>query len=367
MDNLDSLRYKVLELIAISGEFPSKQLNRLINSPSYREKLITGLKNDKLIRTHYKDKLRGYRLTKKSKQLLLNNNPERFHFYLNGNTETNQVRSELIRRARLYQKAEAYLTLLSAGISIYPDQKPNIFSPCYETPASELRSFPLFYSSREIKALGDSTTKIKNSRSVGVLLSEACIYAMHNTGNHLLKWEYRTEIRVSAFMQHYLQGILYSSRPIVKGIMLGTNMDVAKLLMTSTGGYKRCLFTLDTTYEHFHYVPNNEAGSIMIKLLCSPTIQEQLDTLLLSDMFPKESSAFEHDALNTVGIPVLLAYDFDMLRINKFNAALSIFEKKGMIICFDFQLPILQNTLGSNIQYSSIDFSKFKRRFFHDA
>jgi len=110
LNNSDSLRYRVLELIGISGEFPAVQLSRLINSPSYREKLITELKNSKLIRTHYRDKLRGYRLTKKSKQLLLANNPERFRFYLTGNTETNQIRSEVPRRFRLHQKAERSIT-----------------------------------------------------------------------------------------------------------------------------------------------------------------------------------------------------------------------------------------------------------------
>lgn len=138
MNNLDSMRYKILELTGISGELPADQLSRLISSPSYCEKLITGLKKEKLIRTHYRDKLRGFRLTKKSKQLLLKNNPKRFQFYLTGNTETNQVRSKVSRRVRLYQKAQAYIT----------------------------------YSSREIKALGEITTKIKNSRSVGMLLTD---------------------------------------------------------------------------------------------------------------------------------------------------------------------------------------------------
>ena len=46
------------------GEFPADQLNRLIPSASYAEKLITDLKAEHLIRTHYRDALRGYRLTK---------------------------------------------------------------------------------------------------------------------------------------------------------------------------------------------------------------------------------------------------------------------------------------------------------------
>lgn len=367
MDNLDSLRYKTLELIGISGEFPADQLNRFISSPSYMEKIITGLKTERLLKTHYRDKLRGYRLTKKSKQLLLSTNPDRFQFYLSGNAETNQIRSEVTRRIRLHQKAEAYLTLLLAGIPIYPDQKPKVFSPGNKASPFDLRSSPLFYSSREIKALGTSTTKIKNSRSVGVLLTQPCVYVLYNTGDHLLKWEYRTEIRMNTFMQHHLQNNPYPTRPSIRAIMLGRDMATAKLMMTSTGGYKRSLFMLDTSYIHFHYVPNTEAGSIMLKLLCSSGIQKQLNNLLLSDMCPKEDESIEHDALSPEGEPVLLAYDFDMIRINKFNAAINLFERTGLIICFDFQKPVLEDILSDNIRYSSIDFPKFTRRFFHET
>ena len=51
-------------MIGMCGEFPADQLNRLIPSASYAEKLITDLKAEHLIRTHYRDALRGYRLTK---------------------------------------------------------------------------------------------------------------------------------------------------------------------------------------------------------------------------------------------------------------------------------------------------------------
>lgn len=56
------MKYQVLEMVGISGEFPVNQLHRLIESSSYAEKIITELKNEKLIRTHYRDRLRGYRL-----------------------------------------------------------------------------------------------------------------------------------------------------------------------------------------------------------------------------------------------------------------------------------------------------------------
>lgn len=82
--------------MALCGEFPADQLYRLIPSSSYAEKVITQLKSEKLLRVHYRDKLRGYRLTKRSKEYLLQEAPKRFALYLTGNADTNQIRSERV-------------------------------------------------------------------------------------------------------------------------------------------------------------------------------------------------------------------------------------------------------------------------------
>ena len=195
-------KYQLLELIGISGEFPVDQLNRLFSSPSYAEKVITELKTDKLIRTHYKDKLRGYRLTKRGKEMLLSNHPARFQCFFTGSTETNHIRSEVSRRLRLHQKAQTYLTFSHVRIPFYYDEKSQIFSP--EREATTLQSLPCFYSSREIKELGEVTLKIKSSRSLGILLAQHCVYAVYNTGSSILKWEHKTEIKLNAFLQHSL-------------------------------------------------------------------------------------------------------------------------------------------------------------------
>ena len=116
-------------MVGLCGEFPSGQLNRLIESDSYAEKVVTDLKQSKLIRTHYKDGLRGYRLTKRAKELLLSQNSCRFQNYLTGNAETNLIRSELPRRLRLHQKAETYLTL----------------SPCWNPILFQMKKPPAFF------------------------------------------------------------------------------------------------------------------------------------------------------------------------------------------------------------------------------
>ena len=119
-----STGYKILSLIALSGECSPDIPSYLGISESYGEKLITKLKDDNYIKTHYKDRLRGYRLTNRGKKLLLEINPDRFQFYLSGNTDTNRPRSDIPRRLRLHQTAIVYSMMLNAGVKVYRDEKP---------------------------------------------------------------------------------------------------------------------------------------------------------------------------------------------------------------------------------------------------
>lgn len=66
MDTTSSA-YRLLSLIALSGECCIDVLSYMGISKSYGEKLITKLKEENYIKTHYKDRLRGYRLTSRGK------------------------------------------------------------------------------------------------------------------------------------------------------------------------------------------------------------------------------------------------------------------------------------------------------------
>ena len=76
--------YMLLELIAVSGELPADQLRRLSGGNSYKLNVIRILKSQKLLRTYYRDGLRGYRLTAQAKKSLLAVNSHRFSFALTG-------------------------------------------------------------------------------------------------------------------------------------------------------------------------------------------------------------------------------------------------------------------------------------------
>ena len=112
-----TMAYELLQLIAILGELPSHQLSRLPGGERYKERLLTDLKKQKLIRTYYRDEMRGHRLTAKAKALLLDGNPSRFSSCLAKYADTNHVQSEPLRRERLWRIAEATVTMKNADIS----------------------------------------------------------------------------------------------------------------------------------------------------------------------------------------------------------------------------------------------------------
>lgn len=63
----DGFSSLLLMLIALSGEFPIEQVRRLSGSVSYADFVVKRLKRERLIRTYYRDGLRGLRLTAAAK------------------------------------------------------------------------------------------------------------------------------------------------------------------------------------------------------------------------------------------------------------------------------------------------------------
>ena len=88
-----------------------------------------------------------------------------FTFCLTGDAETNRLKSEANRRFRLHRLAETYITIGNAGVLLYPDEKPKVFAQTGF--GGEAVTYPVFYSSREVKELGADATQIRAPASQG--------------------------------------------------------------------------------------------------------------------------------------------------------------------------------------------------------
>jgi len=353
----------------MSGELPSDQTERL-GSPSYTEKIIQSLKKEKLIRTYYKDRLRAYRLSTKAKQILLTDEPMRFSFYLTGSSETNQPKSEITRRLRLHRIAETLMTMHNAGVTIFRDEKPNVFFPDGTPFPSRLRiDEPAFYTSREMRECGLEFVKIRGARMVGVLLTPHKAFLVYNTADAMMKWEYKSEMRAKALVKTLLcrQRLpeQYGTTDI-QALLLGSSMDMAYQILTEPQGGGRNYFILDGNYEHFHYIPSDYAGETALKILCDPQKDAKLRQVLSESLYPAQpGNVIENDAFTPNGDPVLFTYDFDLPRIMRFENALRLQNKHGHIICFDFQADTLKRFCSNRIDFQTINLQKYIRRFEH--
>lgn len=326
--------------------------------------VVKSLKKQGLLLTYYKNGLRGFRLTAPAKTLLLSRQPERFSFYLTGSSGTNHIKSELTSRLRLHRVAEATVTMLGAGVSVWRDEKPGVFAPAWgKAPNIDA---PAFYSSREIKELGTEFVKIKGARAVGVLLTEDTVYVVYNLGASLMKWNYKSEMRTKALMKSVLcrERLLGQYTPdAVRGLILGGSMELAYDLLANSGG--KNYFVLDGSYESFYFLTNDRQGESLLRLLCDTEKDADLRGILSSDLEPQRPGwTVENDGCDRNGNPVLFAYACDLPRIMRFDTALRLQSKTGTLLCFDFQAEALRRYCGEQVQIQTIDFDKFEGRFF---
>lgn len=357
--------YRLLEMTALTGEFPASSLGRLVGEGRYKEKIITQLKTQKLLKTYYRDGLRAYRLMAGGRSLLLQMDPQRFEAIFENPV---QLRSDPARRLRLHQMSEVFLSMRMAGIAVFPDEKAPLFTQGPLLAGNQtLLPLPAYYSSREVKEIGIESTKIKNARFCGVLLTEGCIYLCYNAGDSAMRWEQKSEIKTRALISYLICRERLPGRypsDAVRGIILGKTQETAlRLLHPKTAKAERT-FRLDQTFEHFHFITQDSNGDLVLRLLYEESLAAKLRATLASGLLPADPGApIENDGFEEDGTPVLFAFDGDLQRLSNFVQMLRLRESTGLAFCFDFQADYLRGYGGVWLAVRTIDTMKFRRHF----
>lgn len=369
MPPLDTFPGLLLTLTALSGEFPTDLLARLPGAASYKEFALKQLKRENLLRTYYRDGVRGLRLTFPAKKLLLSSRPHWFGPYLSGAAETNRLKSEIIRRLRLHRMAEVLVSMLNAGVTVFPWEKPGMFQSV-PPPAHTWISHPTYFSSREVKEIGPQRDMIRGSRSTGVLLTGGDIFVVYNTGVSEMKWEFRAELRLKNLLKTDLCHARLSHQFMnteQSAIVFGADMGRMEPLMGAHGQKGHDYFVLDGDFTHFYYLTSDHYGEVVLQLLCGPDERAALDAVLLEDLSESRPGlVVENDAMDG-DEPVLFGYTCDMPRIKRFDNALHIHNTKGTLYCFDFQEDALRKLCGPNVSIRVIDFDAYEESVFHSA
>jgi len=340
---IDRKNQDILELIAISIDYPCRLMNRFECSSRSAYRCIDKLIDEGYVKKYKKDGICSLRLTRKGQAYLLDNNPSRFG---NDSEKKRYGKSDMVKRLRLHRIVSTYTSMKNSGIKIFLDEKPKMFLPGED--GDVIIDKPAFYSAIEIKELGLECTKIKFSRAVGVLL---CVnnmgFIVYNTDNSLMKWSSMAEQRLYGVLMGILlnRGIQIDDFP---ALMIGNDMETAKTQLLSTGGVKNSFFKLDNTFNEFYYVPLNKDGDFLLKILSDYTLRKKIKKLVMQSFrINANILPFASNGVDSEDRAVLLAYEFDMEKIRKFKSGLEMFEEKGIVICFEFQRKVLEEYFGN--------------------
>jgi len=358
----------ILELCALSADLPASLLDMLAGSKRWTKDTVSQLVKNKMIRRYRKDKIRSLRLTKKGRDILLRTNRERFCTLLEGAGETRFRKTDLPARTRMHRLAGVYLLMMEAGVAVHRDEKADIFGelPWDTDPTSVLErwSVPCFYSSVEIKAQGDDLIRIKGTRALGALFTEApSPYLVYNTGSMPLKWSEKSEQKLSGVIQGTLNiWQLDGSEP--HGIMVGNDMEVLLKLLTSDGGNRRHFYRVDGSYPVFHFIPLDQNGKLLLRLLCDETAKRRITKRLVEDFAPAEYHLFSCDALDG-DRPVLFAWDLDMVKLRHCRDGIEQEGGWGLVICMDFQADFLRSYFGTLSEIRPLGDETFWKELFN--
>lgn len=220
--NTTSTKDQVLATAALCGELSPLAASRLVPSQSYRYHVLEDLVKAKLLRPYRRDKVKGYRLTRRAKNRLSKQNSDRYAALFSGSVRTNGYASELPRRLRMHRLGESLAMMMLCGVRVFRDEKADLFGARTQPQNSQL---PAFYLAREAQALGDAAIKIKNARMTGVLLAPQRFYLVYNTGSALMRWAPASELRARTLLFLHRIHILHIHFRIVLQAVTGMFPD----------------------------------------------------------------------------------------------------------------------------------------------
>ena len=356
----NSQSYRLMPLVAMSGECSVEALGILLPQESYRKKLLMQLVRDKWIRLYEKDGLRGYRLSRRGKDLLLQIDGERFGFFLEDGADAAMRRSKLVQRERQHRISESLAMMESSDTEIFRDRKKKMFEYSREK-IGEIAQ-PAFFVPKEVKVQSDLTRKIINSKLTGVWLTESAVWICYNMGTHLINWyenvEQRADILVRSILK--MQGIKHETSSM---ILFGHSMEQALYCLDDP---KTNAYIMNSFFERVCFIPLNEYGEPLLRLIGDADMYEHLLNSLKEDLQEENLGRIECDGFDPDGRYVLICTDMDMKRLIWFNTQMRYIKREGEVYCFGFQKDAIRSFCGENIRVTEIDLDVVKDVFGFD-
>lgn len=357
----DSQSYRMMALVAMSGECSEKAMMLIMPQESYRLKIVQSLLRENMISRYEGDGVKGYRLTRHGKDVLLQMDEERFSFFLANGADFSLRSSKLPKRLRQHRISEVMAMMQSSGIEIYRDRK-NLYFEIIPKQSDE-NTQSAFFHSKEVKIQLELSRKIINSKFTGVWVYECAVWFCYHMGEELLLWFENVESRADILIRSMLSqsGISQASS---NAVLFGNQMLQAAMCLAD---HKSKVYFINSPFERFCFVPLTKEGVYQLRILEDKDMEEYLMSVLKEDLNPvNDDLSIECDGYNEKNEPVLICTDLDLKRLARFIVQLQYKDSHGEVICFDYQKAAIEDFCKGRASITEVDFVAIREALFDE-
>ena len=355
--------YDIVSVIGITGEFPYRSVRLFGNARTY--KVLIGRLCEvqtfrdynsgdemtcRLLTVTGKSFGKTVRLYKAAIPILRWISPYAEENYLSASWN-HGFPGDISHTERNHRVAEAAIMCIRAGIKSRPYELPKLQNEVIKR--MEFNQ-PSFYFAKSLKHIGQTEmNKTMFTRIAGSIFINHNCYAVYNTRNAVMKWNGMGEFKT-------LHSLIEVTRlnagvsQIDTAILFGESYKTAYKTMLENQKNRRLEFRFDGIYRHIHFVPMNDFGIRLLKILIIPDRKQKLlDLLFKPECRSNDLGAFEYDAYIN-GVYVLSFLDSDIARLMRFSEARSYRTEMLEVLCFPEQVELIKNYLGSDVSIKTI-------------
>ncbi len=343
--------YRLVTLLSVVGEFPMRSV-RLLGRERVYKTLIGKLTSPQVLRFDDGKETRCRLLTIAGRgagkavrlykgALFFLSDLSATEYYMNAFWK-HRFPGDAAHRERNFRIAEAVAVCMAAQIETRPYRLPVLQNHMI---VHIVPSKPTFYPSRSLKQIGGlEMNKTMYSRMAGAIFMTGKCYAVYNTRGAAMKWNGMGEFKA----RHNLSeiGRLNAGiQDVDSAILFGESYEVAVRTLDANRARAHPEQRFDSVYAHIHFVPMNDFGIRLLRILTHSDTEK-----LLSVLFPKESRSmgqgvFEYDAYID-GVYILSHLDGDIARLIRFREAIEGRRLSCEVLCVEEQRQFVQSYLG---------------------
>ena len=358
--------HRLVTLLSVVGEFPVYSLHLLGSSQVYK-RLVRKVIHEQEFRNSQTGTVVTCRLLSvsghgKSKTIRLHRTAlpilewisfESYECYMHISLNhhfsggTNQIE-------RNHRIAEAVAMFMRLGYEFRPYKLPDL-GGIY--PESVRLTRYSFYNSKLLKtAVHSEANKTTFTRMIGALITDERCFVVYNTRGSVMKWSGMGEFKALTALTELCK-INFNKPEIVSAILLGASDRVALETVIASDTERRAELKFDAIYKQVYFVPLNEFGLRLMRIITLPDSDETIKELLFESTDRSyDLGQFEYDAYID-GVYILSHLNGDIARLIRFKKAAADPKRDGRfeVVCFPEQAGFVTEYVGQYAAVRTID------------